>query len=210
MLQTAMVPMLEASDEHVFTDALSPALVVRGENWALSGIYGPYAGLVFSIALKILNDQSGAEEIVQKVLTKVWRHAQDHRLEGAKFSAWVGTITRHQDIDDLRHRRARPITTLGYWECIDWLADNDDPARDAQGTLEQVSTCKALQHIPFQERITIELACWGRMSHREVAFYYDSPPGTVKTRLRLGMQRWKLLLQESECLDEAIQDEQLL
>jgi len=116
MLQTAMVPMFEASDEHVFTDAQLPALIVRGENWALSGIYGPFAGLVSSIALKILNDRSGSEEIVQQVFTKVWRHA-----------------------------------------------------RDAQGTLEQVSTRKALQHIPSQERIVIELASWGRMTHREVA-----------------------------------------
>ncbi|MCI0552390.1 MAG: hypothetical protein L0287_15675, partial [Anaerolineae bacterium] len=91
MLQTAMFPTLEATDEQIFTDAQLLALIGRGENWALSEIHTRYARLVFSIALKILNDQASAEEIVQQVFTKVWRHARHYQVERGKFSAWVGT-----------------------------------------------------------------------------------------------------------------------
>lgn len=194
MLQTAMVPMLEATDEQIFTDAQLLALIVRGKNWALSEIHARYAGLVFSIALKTLNDRASAEEIVQQVFTKVWRHAQDYRVERGKFSTWVGTITRHQCIDELRRRRAHATTDPGYWESLDPFAANDDSARDI---FEQAWVHQALQQIPKQERIVIELAFWGEMTHREIALHCHSPLGTVKTRLRLGMQRLRLLLQES-------------
>ena len=197
MLQTAMVPMLHANDGKIFTDAQLLALIVRGDNWALSEIYGRYAGLVFSIALNNLNDRASAEEIVQQVFTKVWQHARQYRLERGKFSAWVSTITRRQCIDEFRRRRVQPMTDSDYWASIDWLTGNDHPAQDAQDPFEQVSIREALQHIPSQERLVIELAFWGGMTHREIALYCHSPLGTVKTRLRLGMQRLKLLLQES-------------
>jgi RNA polymerase sigma-70 factor (ECF subfamily) len=197
MLQTAIVPRLEATNQQVLTDAQLIALIVRGENWALSEIHDRYIRLVFSLALKTLNDQASAEEIVQQVFTEVWRQARHYRLERGKFSAWVSTITRHLCIDELRRRRVRPMTEPGYWESLDRLAGNDDPAQDVQDTFEQARIRKALQQIPTQERIVIELAFWGGMTHREIALHSHSPLGTVKTRLRLGIRRLKLLLQES-------------
>ena len=197
MLQTAMFPGLEAIDEHIFTDAQLLALIGRGENWALSEIHARYARLVFSIALKTLNDRASAEEIVQQVFTEVWRHARHYRLERGKFSAWVSTITRHQCIDELRRRRIRPLTDPGDWESLDRLAGNDDPVQDAQDTFERARIRAALGQIPTQERRVIELAFWGGMTQREIALHCHSPLGTVKTRLRLGMRRLKSLLQES-------------
>ena len=129
MLQTALFTGSEAIDKQSFTDAQLLALIGRGENWALSEIHARYARLVFSIALKILNEQASAEEIVQQVFTEVWRHARHYRLQRGKFSAWVSTITRHQCIDELRRRRVRPTTEPGDWESLDRLAGNDDPAR---------------------------------------------------------------------------------
>ena len=190
MLQTTI-------DEHMPTDAQLLAHIVQGENWALSEIYARYTGLVFSMALKTLGDYASADEIVQRVFTKVWRHAHDYRLERGKFSSWLGTITHNQCIDELRHRRrAGPITDPYDWEMLDQLV-KDDPARNEQETLEQARIREALQQIPSQERIVIELAFWGEMTHREIALYCHSPLGTVKTRLRTGMRTLKLLLQES-------------
>lgn len=198
MLQTALFTGSEAIDKQSFTDAQLLALIGRGENWALSEIHARYARLVFSIALKILNEQASAEEIVQQVFTEVWRHARHYRLQRGKFSAWVSTITRHQCIDELRRRRVRPTTEPGDWESLDRLAGNDDPAQDVQDPFEQARIRKALQQIPTQERMVIELAFWGGMTQREIALHSHSPLGTIKTRLRLGMQRLKPLLQETE------------
>jgi RNA polymerase sigma-70 factor (ECF subfamily) len=197
MLQTAIAPRLEATNQQVLTDAQLIALIVRGENWALSEIHDRYIRLVFSLALKTLNDQASAEEIVQQVFTEVWRHARHFQLERGKFSAWVSTITRHQCIDELRRRRVRPMTDPGDWQSLDRLAGNDDPVQHEQDTFEQARIRSALQQIPAQERRVIELAFWGGMTQREIALQCHSPLGTVKTRWRLGMRRLKSLLQES-------------
>lgn len=196
MLQTITVPRPEAMEEQIFSDAQLLAFVGHGETWALSELHARYARLVFSIARKTLDDPASAEEIVQQVFTDVWRHARHYRLERGKFSAWVGTITRHACIDELRRRRVRPQTGPGDWERLDGIASNEDPIQQVQDTFEHVRIREALQQIPAQERRVIELTFWGGMSQREIALYSHWPLGTVKTRMRLGMQRLKLLLQE--------------
>jgi len=197
MLQTAIAPRLEATNQQVLTDAQLVSLIARGENWALSEIRHRYVRLVFSLALQSLNDPASAEEIVQQVFTEVWRQARRYQLERGKFSAWVSTITRHLCIDELRRRRVRPVTDPGYWDSLDQVAGNDDPAQDVQDPFERAHIRAALLQIPSQERIVIELAFWGGMTQREIAMHCRSPLGTVKTRLRLGMRRLKSLLQES-------------
>ena len=169
MLQTAMVRTLDAVGEQIFTDAQLLTLIGGGGNWALSEIHARYTHFVFSIALKILNDQASAEDIVQQVFTKVWRNAGDYRVGRGKFSAWLGTITHNQCMEELRRRRVRPMTDPGYWESLDWLSGNHDPARDEQDTFEQVRVREALQQIPAQERVVIELVFWGGMTHQEIA-----------------------------------------
>ncbi len=196
MLQTAIAPQLGATDQQVLTDAQLLTLVVRGENWALSEIYDRYTRLVFSHALKILNDRASAEEIVQQVFTKVWRSAHDYRVERGKFSTWVMSITQHQCIDELRRRRVRPVTQPGDEEWFDELASDDDPAQAVQDIFEQARVREALRQIPVEQRTVIELAFWGGLTQQEIAVYCRSPLGTIKTRSRLGLRRLKRLLQE--------------
>jgi RNA polymerase sigma-70 factor (ECF subfamily) len=190
--------MLKVSDEQIFTDAQLLGLIGRGENWALSEIYDRYARLVFSIALRILSDHASADEIVQGVFTKVWRHARKYRAERGKFSSWLINISRHECIDELRRRRARPVTQPGDEKLLGTMASNDNPFPDTQPALERARIREALDQIPTEQRIVIELAYWEGMSQREIALHCHSPLGTVKTRFRLGMQRLKILLKESE------------
>ena len=134
MLQTAIAPQLEATNQQVLTDAQLLVLIVRGENWALSEIHDRYVRLVVSLALKTLNDQASAEEILQQVFTEVRRRARHYRLERGKSSTWPSTIARHQCIDELRRHGVRPMTDPDYWESLDRSVGNDDPAQDAQDT----------------------------------------------------------------------------
>jgi RNA polymerase sigma-70 factor (ECF subfamily) len=190
--------MLRVSDEQIFTDAQLLGLIGRGENWALSEIYDRYARLVFSIALRILSDHASADEIVQGVFTKVWQHARKYRAERGKFSAWLINISRHECIDELRRRRARPLTRPGDEKLLGTLASDDHPLPDAPAALERARVREALQKIPPPQRMVIELAFWGGMTQQEIALHCHAPLDTVKTRFRLGMQRLKLLLKESE------------
>ncbi len=197
MPQTAIAPQPEATDQQTLPDVQLLAFIARGETWALSEIYERYTRLVFSFALKILNDRPSAEEIVQQVFIKVWRSARDYRVERGTFSTWVLSITHHQCIDELRRRRVRPFTQRGDEELPYELASDDDPAQAAQFTFERAHVREALQQIPAEQRIVIELAFWGGLSQREIAVYCHTPLGTVKTRSRIGRQKLKQLLQES-------------
>ncbi len=107
------------------------------------------------------------------------------------------SITHHQCIDELRRRRVRPVSQPGDEELLWELASDDDPAQAVQYTFERARVREALQQIPREQRLVIELAFWGGLSHQEIAVYCHSPLGTVKTRMRLGRQRLKRLLQES-------------
>lgn len=198
MFRSTMVPVYGTTNNQIFTDAQLLTLVGEGEHWALTEIYARYARLVFSVALDTLKDPASAEEIVQLVFTKVWRYARHYKLERGKFSAWVSTIARHQCIDEIRHRRINPITFSDDLEAFDnsKARGNTNPTRVEQDILEQARIREALQQIPTNERVVIELAYWGGMSHQEIALHCRAPLGTVKTRIRLGMRRLKQLLQE--------------
>lgn len=187
----------DAASEQNFTDAQLLTYIMGGEDWALAEIHDRYARLVFSIALRTLHDEASAEEVVQQVFIKVWQRAQDYQAERGKFSSWLSTIAYHQCIDELRHRHAPVITDSVDWESLDQLVVVDRSVPDEKDRVDQVWIREALQQIPAQERTVIELAYWGGMSQREIADHYHIPLGTVKTRMRLGMQRLKLLLQES-------------
>ena len=129
---------------------------------------------------------------------KVWQHARKYRVERGKFSSWLINISRHECIDELRRRRVRPVTQPSDEKLLGTLASDDNPLPDTPAALERARVREALHQIPTQQRIVIELAFWEGMSQQEIALHCQSPLGTVKTRFRLGMQRLKLLLKESE------------
>ncbi len=169
---------------------------MRNESWALAELYDRYARLVFSLALKVLNDRSSAEEMVQEVFAKVWRNARDYSPERGKFSSWLIGITHHRCIDELRRRRVRPATESTDQEPLLELAGDDDPAEAAFYALERARVRRALAKIPTEQRIVIELAFFEGLTHQEIAEHCHEPLGTVKTRVRLGMQKLKELLKE--------------
>jgi RNA polymerase sigma-70 factor (ECF subfamily) len=193
-----MVSTLEANNEQILTDAQLLAFIGRGENWAVSEIYTRYVELVFSIAFRILSDSASADEIVQGVFTRVWRHARDYRSERGKFSSWLIKISRHLCIDELRRRRVRPVTQPGADELLSELESDDHPWPDTEAAFQRTRVREALQQIPKEQRIVIELAFWEGMTQQEIALHCHAPLGTIKTRFRLGMQRLKLLLQATE------------
>ena len=81
------------------------------------------------------------------------------------------SITRHQCIDELRRSRVRPVTQPGDEELLYDLASDDDPAQAVQYTFELARIREALQQIPAEQRIVIELAFWGGLTQREIAVY---------------------------------------
>ncbi len=182
--------------EKLLTDEQLIALIARNESWALAELYDRYVRLVFSLALKVLNDRASAEEIVQEVFTKVWRGAADFDARRGKFSSWLIGIAHHQCIDELRRRRVRPVAESTDDSPLSELASDEDPVEAAEYALERARVRRALAQIPVEQRTVIELAFFDGLTHQEIANRCGDPLGTVKTRVRLGMQKLKELLKE--------------
>lgn len=163
--------------------------MARKEGAALSLLYDRYGRLVFSLAASILHDRSAAEEIVQEVFTTVWRMASEFRPERGKVSSWLMTICHHRSIDELRRRRSRPAFELTERLFEHELTDGGDPAESALFVFERAHLKEALARIPDEQRAVIQLAYFEGCTQREIADRGKIPLSTVKTRMRLGLQK---------------------
>lgn len=175
--------------------ATAPAKV-RAE--ALSILYDRYSRLVYSIALHALVEPSLAEEVTQDVFLRAWEHAATYRPAIGKVSAWLAGITRHRAIDVLRRRRAR---AEGHSFPLNDLADFEPPSeqnieQETELALQQQRIRRILQELPSEQRHALALAYFRGLTQEEIAQELGQPLGTIKTRIRLGMQKLRQLLQE--------------
>lgn len=171
-------------------DAELIARVCWREEPALGAIYDRYGRLVYSIALRIVGDRELAEEVVQDVFQAVWQSAGSFQPSG-NFSAWLIGIARHRAIDATRSRRHRSRARE------ELLNDNrvagvSDRSMDEMMLRSVVRA--ALDHLPPTQRQAIELAYYGGLTHIEIAARLGEPVGTVKSRMRMGMQRLREIL----------------
>ena len=181
----------------VYTDEQLMLALTRGEAWAMTALYDRYGRLVYSLTLKILNDRAAAEETVQEVFVKVWKRCRDYDSARGKFSSWLIGIAHNHAIDELRRRRVRPAASEDEDAMAQVVADGPAPIDMAMQSLERRRIVDALQAIPVEQRRCIEMAYFEGYTQQEIAERLHEPLGTVKTRMRLGMQKLKALLDES-------------
>lgn len=185
-----------AVDYSSLDDAAVLAGVQNGESWAMAVLYDRYARLVFSLALHVLKDHTAAEEVVQEVFVKVWRRAGDYSADRGKLSAWIGGIAHHHAIDELRRRRVRPSATEDEDAVANVVDDGPVPFERAVQSIEHDQIVQALECIPADQRRPIELAYFEGLTQQEISEELKQPLGTIKTRMRLGMQKLKTLLED--------------
>jgi RNA polymerase sigma-70 factor (ECF subfamily) len=181
----------------VYTDEQLIQSLRRGEQWAMSVLYDRYARLVFSLALKILQDRGAAEEAVQEVFVKIWRRCKEYDAERGKFSSWLTGIAHNHAIDELRRRRVRPAASEEETDEMNEVIDvAPAPLEIALQNLEHLRILDALGEIPAEQRQPIEMAYFEGFTQQEISEKLGEPLGTIKTRMRLGMQKLKSLLAE--------------
>jgi RNA polymerase sigma-70 factor (ECF subfamily) len=173
----------------------------RGDPRALEVLYDRYSRVVFSFALRIVNDQQIAEEVLQEVFFRAWQQGGSFRASKGTFLTWLLSITHNMAIDEVRKRKRRPQRS-----------DSDDPdivlaaVADGGPSVEDEVWSRALRErigraldtLPNAQREAIELAYFRGMTHREIADTLGEPLGTIKTRMRLGMQKLRDQLDSSE------------
>jgi RNA polymerase sigma-70 factor (ECF subfamily) len=148
-------------------------------------LYDRYGRLVFSVALRIVQDHGAAEEITQDVFMRCWRTIDHYRPEQSGMATWLLTIARNRSVDELRSRRGKEARRELSDELIDSL--RFDPGIDEILVRDDIR--QALSHLPNAQREVIELVFWGGLTRREAAEQLDVPLGTVHTRLRLALDK---------------------
>ncbi|MBC8076841.1 MAG: sigma-70 family RNA polymerase sigma factor [Chloroflexales bacterium] len=179
------------------------ALIVRRDSAALGAIYDRYGRLVFTIALRITGDRETAEEVTQDVFQNVWQSAGGFQASSGSFSAWLMGISRHRAIDATRSRRYRARAREEDLSFDYPTDDTNSPENQADARLLRETVYAALRELPPAQRQAIELAYYGGLTRAEIAERLGEPLGTVKTRLRLGMQKLKVLFVKGDIEQEA-------
>lgn len=171
-------------------------LVAQQHREALGELYDRYNRLVYSLALYMVGDSSAAEEITQDAFTRLWAQAASYRPEQAKVKTWLVTITRNRAIDELRRRKVRPTAVL-LEEA--WNVSENNFEEKVDSRAQQVRVREALNELPVEQKQVMLMAYFGGYSQAEISNALAMPLGTVKTRMRLAMQKLRrLLLHEPE------------
>jgi RNA polymerase sigma-70 factor, ECF subfamily len=172
------------SNEERLADQAALNRMAQGDHSALAELYDRNARLVFSLALRILQNRADAEDVVQEVFAQVWTQAGRYDTTRGAVAAWMLTMTRSRAIDRLRSRNSRPETpseTRIVEDVPDTTARQDLELLSA----EQVESLqRALNELPIAQRMALELAYYEGLTHAEIADRLSEPLGTVKTRIR--------------------------
>lgn len=161
------------------------ARIAAGDRAAFRQLYDRYSRPLFSLAVRMTGDTGAAEELVQDVFLKIWRHAPAFDAGKSHPFTWAITITRRTCIDHLRRRRSRP--GLASPDDLLTIAAPDSVHRSAE-TREQASQLHtALTALPADQRRVLELALFSEFTHAEIAAHLRAPVGTVKTWIRRGL-----------------------
>jgi RNA polymerase sigma-70 factor (ECF subfamily) len=165
----------------------------RGDAGALRLLYDRLAPRALALAQRILRVPGDAEEIVQEAFLQVWRHAAEYSPARGEPDAWVVTIVRSRALDRLRSRASTERTALAS-AAESVQAPAVSPLEDAERRVERERVTAALVALPDEQRKCLELAYYEGLSHSQIAERTGAPLGTVKTRLKLAVDKLGALL----------------
>ncbi len=176
--------------------------VAQQDRHAFELLYDRYASTVFGLALKTLGDRQIAEEAVQEIFWRVWQRAASFD-RNRTFAPWLFGIAHNYCIDELRRRRARPqpVYEDDDHPVLSSIADTTDVSEAALQGEQQRIVADALRQLPDEQRQAIELAYFGGLTQQEIAARLGNPLGTIKTRMRLGLQKLRAILQNQRLVD---------
>jgi RNA polymerase sigma-70 factor, ECF subfamily len=175
------------------------ARAARGDERAIGQLYDRYGGVLYAVAYRIVGQRADAEEVVLEAFAQAWRDAARFETARGSVAGWLTMIARSRALDLARSRSRRERITASA------AADRPntspamgefrpDPAKALDHEERRRQVRQALETLSPPQRQAIELAYFEGLSQSEIAERLQEPLGTVKTRVRLGMQKLR------ECL----------
>ena len=172
-------------------------LVAENDAGALEALYERYGRPAYSLARRILTDETLAQDVVQEVFLSLWRDARRFDAGRGTVATYLLSMTHHRAVDVVRREEK-----LRRWRTSDeGLELEPDPKARVEDEVElaerRTEVRTALAELPTAQREALLLAYFGGYTQREVAALVGVPLGTVKTRMAAGMRRMKEALQDA-------------
>jgi RNA polymerase sigma-70 factor (ECF subfamily) len=163
--------------------------LAAGDREAFTRFYDRYAPLVYPLVLRIVRDRSDAADVLQDVFWEAWRGATAYDPARGSPEAWMLTRARTRAIDRVRAVRRRNETLGSPVDEALAVAPAEAGGDAAERAEDRGLVTAALDRLPPAQRQAIELAYYAGLTQTEIATRLGQPLGTVKTRIRLGLDR---------------------
>jgi RNA polymerase sigma-70 factor, ECF subfamily len=161
----------------------------QGDDRAFEVLYDRHGNVAWSLAFRLLGEQGAAEDLVQEAFLAVWNGASRYSSPKGSVRTWILSIVHHRAVDRLR----QGVAAKRRQEALEHVAAIEPDAPDAADVaLAEVAAQEvqaALTNVPDDQLQVIRLAYYGGYTHHEIAALLSLPLGTVKSRMRLGLER---------------------
>ncbi|MGQ0539104.1 MAG: sigma-70 family RNA polymerase sigma factor [Gemmatimonadaceae bacterium] len=191
---------MEPSASTTVSDKDLVAQLALGDDRALAELYDRHSSVAYSLARAIVRDPNDAEEVVADAFAQIWRTAATFDPTRGAVVAWITTIVRTRSLDLIRaqRRRARVVEDAAQAGAADdpiaMGSSGPSPDRELERSDAGALVRQSLAELPAPQRRVLELAYFGGMSQSEIAALLDEPLGTVKTRMRAGLEKLRAAL----------------
>jgi RNA polymerase sigma-70 factor, ECF subfamily len=169
------------------------SLVRERDAHAFATLYDRHAHAAYSLAYRMIGERQAAEDLVQDAFFKLWRGASSYRPERGNVRSWLLAIVHNQAIDQIRSSASRRRTQ----ERVEASAPRFQPSEafaESWRNARRDQIREALRSLPEEQLRVLELSYFGGYKHVEIAELLGIPLGTVKGRMRLGLQKLRGLL----------------
>ena len=175
------------SDEELMT-----AIQKQRDGAALGELYDRHGSRVYSLCMMMLQEAASAQEVTQDAFLKLWTRAEQFKPEAGSLIGWLLTIARNGTRDRLRYEKFRSAPSID---------DENFPEMPDKGEMDEArwrDLRMVMNDLPKEQRDVIELAFYRSMSQSDISAYLTVPLGTIKTRMRLGMDKLRMALRGVE------------
>lgn len=200
-----LLPMTAAkrtdSGLHELADEDLMALAQRDDLEAFELLYERHKRVAYSLARRIVGGGGNADDVVQETFISVWRSIERYDAKKASVRTWLMRIVHRRAIDNLRSQTVHSKRRADGEDLLDDVVSSD-PSPDSQALQQELSdnVRGVLVELPSEQRAVIELAYFNGFTHSEIAEILDEPVGTVKGRMRLGLEKMRGALEMQEAI----------
>ena len=164
--------------------------ITAGDGTALAELYDSIGARLFSLSFQILHDRWDAEEVVQDAFTALWKKPKSFNPQKGKLTSWLMVLVRNRSVDRYRSRKRRKDTaSIDVTLEVQPMDESIDIATSASQTDEKQLLGSAIQKLPPKQLTVLKLSYFKGLTHPEIAEELGVSLGTVKSRIRLGVEK---------------------